>query len=153
MRALAVVVAVSALVVTASASAKIVPQQGIAGVRLGMSQAKVRAVLGRPASRKHGTNDFGAYTTFRYAGLAITFQGNAAVTSMSTTRRSEKTASGVGVGSTEAQVRARVSGVTCKTEFGSRHCYLGAFLVGHRVTDFFIKRGRVTRVNVGRVLD
>ena len=153
MRALAAVIAVSALLVAASAGATIVPQKGIAGVRLGMSQAKVRSVLGKPASTKHGTNDFGAYTTFRYRGLTFTFQGNLALTSMSTTRRSEKTATGVGVGSTEAQVRAGVKGVTCKTEFGSRHCYLGAFLIGRRVTDFFIKHGRVTRVNVGRVLD
>jgi len=137
----------------AAAAATIVPQKGIAGVRLGMSQAKVGSVLGAPKSTKHGTNDFGPYTTFRYSKLVITFQGNTAVTSMSTTRRTEKTGTGVGVGSTEAQVRARVKGVTCKTEFGSRHCYLGAFLIGRRVTDFFVKNGRVTRVNIGRVLD
>jgi len=144
---------VFALVAAASGGATIVPQRGIAGIRLWMSQAKVRSLLGKPASTKSGMNDFGAYTTLRYPGLVVTFQSNAAVTSMSTTRRSEKTASGVGVGSTEAQVRARVKGVTCKTEFGSRHCYVGAFLIGHRVTDFFIKRGRVNRVNIGRIFD
>jgi len=152
-RVLVLAFVVAALGLAESAGATIVPQKGIAGVRLGMSQAKVRSVLGKPASTKHGSNDFGVYTTFRYSRLAITFQGNTAATSMSTTRRSEKTATGVGVGSTEARVRSGVKGVTCKTEFGSRHCYLGAFLIGRRVTDFLIKNGRVTRVNVGRVLD
>ena len=43
----------------------------------------------------------------------------------------------------------------CRTEFGFRHCFVGSFMPGRRVTDFFISRatGRVTEVVVGLVID
>lgn len=68
---------------------------------------------------------------------------------MSTTRRSERTATGVGVGSTETRLKAGLKGLTCKTENGFRHCYLGKFLAGRHVTDFLVKHGKVSRVGVG----
>jgi hypothetical protein len=152
-RALLVAVAAAALVLATVASATIVPQKGIAGVNIGMSQAKVRMLLGKPAKVKHGTDSFGPYTQFKYAGLTVMFQGNKRVTQITTTRSSEKTTTGAGVGSTEAQLRAKVKGLTCKTESGSRHCYLGSFKPHERVTDFSIKKGRVFRVVVGIVTD
>jgi outer membrane protein assembly factor BamE (lipoprotein component of BamABCDE complex) len=143
----------AALVFASAAGATIVPQKGIAGVRIGMSKAKVRSVLGRPTSVKHGSNDFGRYTIFKYSGLKVNFQGNATVTGISTTRRAERTARGVGVGSSEAQVKAKVTGVKCRTDAGFRHCYVGSLGAGQRVTDFSIKNGRVSRVDVGVVID
>jgi hypothetical protein len=146
--------AVALALAASSASAAIIPQQGIAGVKIGMSPAKARGVLGKPTKVKHGKNDFGVYTVFIYPGLFVTFQGNGAVTGVETTRASEKTATGAGVGSTEAQLRAKVKGLTCKTESGYRHCYLGTFLPGRRVTDFSLTvNGRVVRVDVGLVID
>ncbi len=155
MRSPALVVAVVALALAfaAAAGATIVLQKGIAGVRIGMSQTKVRSVLHKPLAVEHGKNAFGRYTELVYDGLVVTFQGNTAVTNISTTRITELTASGVGVGSTEAQLKAKVKGLTCKTEHRSRHCFLGKFLAGRRVTDFAIKRHRVTRVDVGLVID
>ncbi|TML60224.1 MAG: hypothetical protein E6G22_11435 [Actinobacteria bacterium] len=141
------------LVCVATASAAIVPQRGIAGVRLEMTRAQVRAVLGMPATVVHGSNDFGSFTAYRYRGLRVTFQGNRTVTAIFTTRAGERTAAGVGVGSTEGQVRAKVTGVRCRTESGFRHCFVGRFLPGKRVTDFRIKRGHVTSVQVAFVLD
>jgi hypothetical protein len=137
----------------ATPSATIFPQHGIAGIRLTMTQKRVRSILGAPAEVKRGTNEFGRYTDFRYPGLRVSFQGNGGVTNISTTRRSERTLGGVGVGSTEGQVRAKVRRVTCRRELGSRHCFLGAFRAGRRVTDFLIRRGRVVRVDVGFVID
>jgi hypothetical protein len=137
----------------AAASAAIVPQRGIAGVRLTMTRTQVRAVLGAPAAAVHGRNEFGSFTVYRYRGLRVTFQGNRTVTSISTTRAGERTAAGVGVGSTEGQVRAKVAGVRCRTESGFRHCFVGRFLPGKRVTDFRIKRGLVTSIQVAFVLD
>jgi hypothetical protein len=143
----------SALVSAAVASAAIVPQRGIAGVRLEMTKAQVRATLGAPRSAVHGSNEFGSFTIFRYRGLRITFQGNRAVTDVFTTRPTERTARGVGVGSTEGQVRAKVAGLRCRTESGFRHCFVGRFLPGRRVTDFRIRHGRVTSVDIGFVID
>ena len=137
----------------AAASAAIVPQRGIAGVRLAMTRVQVHAVLGAPAAAVHGRNEFGTFTVYRYRGLRVTFQGNRTVTAILTTRASERTAAGVGVGSTEGQVRAKVAGVRCRTESGFRHCFVGRFLPGRRVTDFRIKGGHVTSVQVAFVLD
>ena len=137
----------------AVASAAIVPQRGIAGVRLEMTKTEVRAVLGAPRRAVHGSNEFGSFTVYRYRGLRVTFQGNRTVTSIFTTRAGERTAAGVGVGSTEGQVRAKVAGVRCRTESGFRHCFVGRFLPGRRVTDFRIRRGHVTSVQVAFVLD
>jgi len=146
-------VAVIALAVAMPAAATIYPQRGLAGVRLFMSQAKVRAILGKPVSAKSARNEFGSYTEFRYRGLRVLFQGNTGVTSMTTTRRSERTRAGVGVGSRERQVRRNVRGVKCERESGFHHCYLGALRPGKRVTDFVFRRGRVVRVTVGIVID
>jgi hypothetical protein len=144
---------VVALACAAEASAAIVPQRGIAGVTLNMTKAQVRATLGAPRRAIHGSNEFGRFTEFRYRGLRITFQGNLRVTNVFTTRRTERTARGIGVGSTESQVKAKVSGVRCRTEFGRRHCFVGRFLPGRRVTDFRIRSGRVSSVGIGFVID
>jgi hypothetical protein len=146
-------IAACAGLLAATAGATIVPQKGIAGVSIGMSQAKVRSVLGKPLLVRHGSNDFGTYTSFIYKDLQVAFQGNASVTDISTVRKSERTAGGIGVGSTEAQVKAKLKGVTCKTENGYHHCFLGKFLPGHRVTDLSMKKGRVRVIDVGLVLD
>ena len=153
MRFFAAAVAATALALAASAGAAIVPQGGIAGVRLQMTKAQVRAKLGAPKKVERGRNDFGPFTTFVYSRVTVTFQGNRKVTGLVTRSPLERTASGVGVGSSEARLKARVRRVKCKTESGFRHCFLGAFLPGRTVTDFAIKNGRVTRVTVGIVLD
>ena len=69
------------------------------------------------------------------------------VTSVVTTGLGDRTAKGVGVGSTEGAVRANVPGVRCERISGSRSCHTHAFTAGRRVTDFFIRGGKVTRVH------
>jgi hypothetical protein len=157
MRALpAIAVLVVLLLVPASAAAVILPQKGMAGVRLDMTQAQVRSVLGDPARTVRGRNIFGPYTELRYAGrLVVFFQGNREVTSISTSGRGERTARGAGVGSSEGFVRRKVGRVRCESfaDAGFRSCHVGSFTPGRRVTDFIIRRGRVARVTVGYVID
>jgi hypothetical protein len=156
LRRAVVAVAVIALwlVPASTADAVIQVQRGISGIALGMSPARVKAGLGMPAKVKTGSNDFGPFTQYLYrGGITVTFQGNANVTAITITGPTDRTARGVGVGSTETAVKARVSGVKCETTGGVRSCHVGAFLPGHRVTDFVIRNGRVSRVTVGFVID
>jgi hypothetical protein len=145
--------AVVALAFAAAAAATIVPQRGVGGVTLGMKPARVRAILGKPVKIRRANNDFGPYMIYRYNGIAVTFQGNIKATSIETSSKKQRTASGVGVGSSESAVHAGVPGVKCKTEGGIRHCFIGQFLPGKRVTDFFLKKGVVSRVVIGFVID
>ena len=150
MRLILSVAAVAALFVAAApARAAIVAQRSIAGVTLELTKAQVRAKLGAPSRVRHGRSDFGAWTQFVYPRVEVTFQGGNAVTSLQTTSQKERTARGAHVGSTKAELLARVQGLKCETA----HCFLGSFTAGKRVTDFFLRRGRVTRIVVGLVID
>ena len=145
--------AACALALAAQAGATIVINRGIAGVNLGMSQAAVRAKLGKPLKVVHAKNEFGPYTEFRYTGYVVDFQNNDAVTSVVTSLARERTPSGVGVGSTWSQVRSKVRSVRCTGLPALGECHVGQFLPGKTVTDFFFTAGKVDRVVVGLVLD
>ena len=146
---------VAGLALAGSAAANLIPQRGMAGVTLGISRGQTRAVLGTPSRVVHGSNEFGVYTEFRYRArlLRLVFQGNGGLTAISTSGVRERTRTGVGVGSTEAQVKAGVPGVRCRGTGSARHCYLGTFSAGKRVTDFRLTNGRVSRAVVGFVID
>ena len=135
---LAAACVLAVLASAAVASAAIVPQRGIAGVRLEMTKAQVRAVLGAPRRAVHGSNEFGSFTVYRYRGLRVTFQGSRTVTAILTTSTGERT----GVRRWRRLERRAGPG-----EGGGRP------LPHRRVTDFRIRRGRVTSVQVGFVLD
>ena len=143
-----VLTAILAAVFAAGAGATIVVQRGIAGVSIGLSQKKMRAILGKPRKVIHARNAFGPYVEYRYRRLVLDFQGGNPLSSISTTRRSERTAS-IGVGSTRRQVKLKVRGVRCR----QRVCTVGKLLPGRIVTSFFLRRGIVWRVSIARVLD
>jgi hypothetical protein len=150
----ALATAVAALALPASASALIQIDRGIAGARLNNTRAEVRAALGTPVRVIRSSNIFGPTLTFRYrGGISVFFQGRRRVTAVFLTGRGDRTARGVGVGSTEQAVRNRVPGVTCDTVSGLRSCHTNEFEPGQRVTDFRIRNGRVNRVSVGFVID
>jgi hypothetical protein len=142
-----------ALAAAVPADARILLQQGIAGVELRMTRAQVRSNLGTPMRIRSGRNEFGRYVEFVYPRVTVSFQGAARATGLRTRSPLERTARGIGVGSTEAEVKAKVAGARCRTEFGVRHCFVGRFLPGRVITDFHIRRGRVRSVVVGFVLD
>jgi hypothetical protein len=141
------------LALPAAASARIVPQRGIAGANLDMTEAQIYAKLGKPDKTSHPTSPiFGKYTTWFYGGTSIDMfrNGDRKAFNLSTTSKSQKTASGVGVGSTAAAVKKGVKRVQCD----AKHCYVGRFEGGNKVTDFQLgSTGRVTRVTIGYVLD
>jgi hypothetical protein len=145
--------ALIALALPAAASARIVPQRGIAGANLDMTQAEIRAKLGKPDKVRHPSSPiFGRYTTWFYGGTSVDMFRNqdGKVFNVSTSSKSEKTASGVGVGSTTAAVKKGVKRVQCDKQ----HCWVGRFEGGNKVTDFQLgSTGRVTRVTIGYVLD
>jgi hypothetical protein len=155
-----IAVALAALLcLAAPASARILPQLGIAGVKLGMIRAKVVQLKGEPDVEKVVRNEIiGPQRMMRYGGTRFSFGGasaNAGVVGIRTVDRSERTPSGVGVGSTEADVKAGVGGVICRNEFGISHCVKGSLRAGQRVTDFSLDGpgGKVVAVTVGFVID
>lgn len=153
--ALTIIAVALALALPPDAGALIQLDRGIAGARLGNTPAEVRAALGNPGRAVRGRNDFGPFTVFRYRGaISVTFQGRRNVTSVTIKGPGDRTARGVGVGSTEQAVERRVRGITCETLFGTtRSCHTGDFRAGTRVTDFRIRNGKVSRVTVGFVID
>jgi hypothetical protein len=150
---LALCVVIAAAIAAPAADATIVVQRGIAGVQLRMTKAQVRAKLGRPMRVRMGTNEFGSFTQLVYRRVTVTFQSGSRVTNVRTTSRLERTSRAVAVGSTVAEVEARVKSVRCRNEAGFRHCFVGRFLPGRVVTDFRVRKGRVSSVSIGFVID
>jgi hypothetical protein len=146
-------VLVAALALPVSAGATIVVQKSIAGIGLRMTKAQVRAKLGRPAHVVNGVNDFGPYTNFVYRRVTVSFQGRQNVTGLRTTSRLERTAAGVGVGSSEARLKAAEPRARCKTSLAFRQCVVGVLKPGRVVTAFVLNGGKVSGVILGYVLD
>jgi hypothetical protein len=152
--ALSALVVAATLLAPASAEAIIQLDRGIAGARLGNTKAEVKTALGQPKRIRNGTNDFGPFTVFVYAGrINVTFQSGNTVTAVTTRGLGDRTARGIGVRSTRAAVEQRVPGVDCNTFMGTTICQRGEGLPGERVTAFFVRNGRVVRVTVAIVID
>lgn len=148
------VLALALLGLASDALAMVQLDRGIAGARLGSSRAEVRAALGTPTKTAAGRNDFGPWLRYTYAGgVRVFFQGRSEVTSVETTGLGDRTAKGVGVGSSEADVIAGVPRVKCETFEAVRMCHTRDLLPGQRVTDFRIESGKVARVTVAIVID
>jgi hypothetical protein len=139
MRTLALLLVGAALTLPTAAAATIRPQYGMSGVVLGMTKAQVQARLGRPVGQGGGR--------LYFARVWVGFRAGRAV-EITTTRSSERTASGLGVDSSEAQVRRTYPRVVCARWSVYRRCRLGSGKPGTRVTDFTIGRGRVLQVTV-----
>jgi hypothetical protein len=140
------------------AGARIAPQRGIMGIHLGMRGTEVIQKKGTPDAERVVPNEIlGHQRILRYGKTKAGLSGPTrkdTVVAVTTGDRRQRTSSGVGVGSKEKAVKNRINGITCRTEAGARHCVKGAFLPGHRVTDFSISAAhRVKRVTVSFVID
>lgn len=129
MRIIGTLLAAGCLAFAPAAGASIVPQKSIAGVRIGMTQKKVKDVLGTPLKRRRQ----GEFTFWTFAHrVEVAFRGGTTVTSVTVTGRFHRTASGVGVGSTRKEVRAGLAGESCN----GADCFVGDLRPGTVYTDF-----------------
>ncbi len=144
-----------ALALAPAAEAAIQVDHGIAGARLGNSRADVRKALGKPTKTQQGRNDFGRWVSYRFPGkITVFFQGRELVSSVQTAGLGDRTAAGIGVGSTESELTNTVKGLTCEDVGANmRTCHTGDFLPGRRVTDFRLSNGKVESVTVALVVD
>src|SRR5687767_14398878 len=108
-------------------------------VVLGMTKAQVKARLGAPIGS--------GGTRFYYARVWVGFRLGRVV-EVTTTRSTERTASGIGVDSSEASLRRAYPSVVCGPSGGFRRCRLGSGEPGTRATDFMLGHGRVLQVTV-----
>ena len=152
--AAAVCVALGAgLVPAAGAHAEIVSQKSIAGVALGASEIEVREAVGNPDRMVDGENSAGPYTEFRYAKMSVFFQDDVGdATAVRTTDPKEKTAKGIGVGSSASAVKKKVGGAKCKLRGRKGTCTVGRNRRGRPRTIFTVRRGKVTAVELEQVL-
>ncbi|MBE3087753.1 MAG: hypothetical protein IMZ71_01345 [Chloroflexi bacterium] len=145
--------ALMGLALCTSSQAVIVPQHSIAGARIGMTETQVRAKLGSPLRLRSGSNLFGHWRQLTYRYVTVSFQSGNKVTGLMTKSASEQTASGVRVGWTLAKLRAGLNSETCRREFGVHHCWIGKWEPGHVISDFRLKRNRVSMISIGYVFD
>jgi len=144
----------------------IVPQDNIAGVKINMSQEKVLDVLGDPAktiTRLGGGGGETPITTYSYLrrGMRVSFIPNNANTKNIAfyievyADRGQRTAEGIHIGSTRAEVRRKIAGVKCKRYDPSyAFCLVGSGKA-HRVSTVFLlnKRNKVKKISINKPFD
>jgi hypothetical protein len=142
-----VVLAAMLLAAPATADARFVINRSMAGVRLGMDGAQVRARLGAPTRiTRHGRT---RNLVYRERRMFVTLVGGR-VHILSTEGRGQRGPRGVGVGTREARLRRVVRRARCESAEGVRTCVIGGFDLGEESTVFVIERRRVSAVTITR---
>ena len=144
-----------------AAEARIDVDRGMAGARVGMTDAAARKVLGSPTSSRRVKNRNGARElrrSFEASGVRTVARraggGPYRVEIIFTRSKKQRTRGGVGVGSSERTLRRKLSGITCTTYASTngraRDCSTRGS--SRRQTSFGVslKTRRVTRVQVTR---
>jgi len=131
--------ALAALILAAAATATIKPARGMSGVALGMTPAQVAAKPGRPVGKSR--------TRWYYARVWVGFRSRRVV-EVTTTRSTQRLANGLGVDSSESELRAAFPQAQCAPAGTFRRCRLGSGARGSRLTDFMIGQGRVVQISV-----
>jgi hypothetical protein len=119
-----------------------------------MNPAQVRAAAGTPRKTTTFTACCGVARTYEYGTLSVSFLGQNVrelthVRWLTTTSTAYRTSTGIGVGSSRAQLLARVTGVRCGVYGVQTLCLLGKTLDDPRQTLFALENGRVATITVG----
>ena len=145
---IAVLTAFVVLAFPALAGAKIVVNQSIAGINLGVSKAYVLKHFGPPAKK----STVGGQTLWSYFGRKLVVGvKNGRVTEVFTQNPSQRTASGIGVGSTIAAVKSHIRGVRCQhvSGFPGQECItMTKHGANDWTSDFHVDNGKVSSVLV-----
>ncbi len=127
----------------------IVPGTGIDGVSVRMSESEVRARLGKPARVERMSEGHTGVPIDKWIyparGLEVSLHGESPrVAEVSTRSRMHRTREGVGVGTTEQQLKAALDEADCgRGDAGSRWCTIGDVAEDGVQTMFEVRDGRV----------
>jgi hypothetical protein len=136
---------------------RIVVQASIDRLALGMSPTEVRRIYGEPEAVKHySESETGKPIddwVYRRRSLVAEFRevrdGRLSLAGITTFSRRQRTESGIGVGSTEAELTREIDGADCgETDPGERWCTVGGGGRDAAQTVFVLRRGKVTEVRV-----
>jgi hypothetical protein len=146
------------LALPATAAAAIAPGHGVAGVKLGDSTARVTAVLGKPVSvqkYKGGQSWFWGkgpvdWVTMRVRGRSTTVRG------IETWDSKQRTAGGIGVGSSMTALRKAYPHLTCKNGWLGHpysSCWILTAVAGKKIpTNFVLMKGKpVSTIDIGEI--
>lgn len=118
-----------------------------------MTASQVRQKLGKPGSIKRGRDDtFGQYKVYRYGqtDVHLTTLGKGYVFSVLTDSAKIRTASGVGYGTTLAELKRDVRNERCEPVGGGTVlCTVGKEAPGRTVTHFVLQADRVVVTVLG----
>src|SRR3954453_7148513 len=167
LKPLALLTALFSLLLAAPAGAVIVPGQGMAGVaaRLGQCIEYVVAEIGEPDKtfgKTEPTGEFVETYTYDKLGIKVRFfrgPGECLVAGgFFTPASKERTAEGVGKGTTRRTLKRKLKHVKCETfrqgKRKIRSCHIGTFTPAKRVTEFrMTAKGRVGTISVRYVSD
>ena len=141
-----------AALLAAPASADVIkPGVRMAGIKVGEPVKQVRATHGKPDRTVRNADN--AYTYFyKQRRLEVRFQ-NDSVVGISSKSRLDRTANGVGRGSTLAELHKGLVNEKCKTFDNTDDVVCEIFSHnGDRHTGFTLRNGKVIRVDVGFVI-
>lgn len=134
------------------------PGRSVAGVRLGATAAQVRQVLGRPDAVRP-SELHGAWRRFVYRSrrLRVTIEDRGRVWNIRSLSPADRTAGGLGVGSTERQLRDGLPRLRCRAWGGSGARRTWRVCADDRspvrpFTEFTLIHDRVVMVTVARGL-
>jgi hypothetical protein len=126
--------------------------RGMAGVRLGDGVDRLHRVLGEPRDVDYVANEITGSMRIDIYGRLSFASGGGSILGMRTNRRSIRTPTGIGVGTTKRRLGRELPGLSCYWHRCSIIAGGGQQTIGKRVTTFQMRRGKVRAISIGRVI-